>query len=101
MADPLENACEQFAVALLSVSSALTAIIPAEDIVREAEDTDASKNRIICKASKREIEATGRTQSEILVWRVPVVEAAFQAHAAELYAGLAKLEEHLLVCGNQ
>jgi mannose-1-phosphate guanylyltransferase len=28
----------------------------------------------------------------MFVWRVPVVEAAFQAHAAELYAGLAKLE---------
>ena len=28
----------------------------------------------------------------MFVWRVPVVEAAFKAHAAELYAGLAKLE---------
>ena len=28
----------------------------------------------------------------MFVWRVPVVEAAFQAHAPELYAGLAKLE---------
>lgn len=28
----------------------------------------------------------------MFVWRVPVVEAAFRAHAAELYAGLAKLE---------
>jgi len=28
----------------------------------------------------------------MFVWRVPVVEAAFQAHAAELSAGLAKLE---------
>ncbi len=28
----------------------------------------------------------------MFVWRVPVVEAAFQAHAAELYTGLAKLE---------
>jgi mannose-1-phosphate guanylyltransferase len=28
----------------------------------------------------------------MFVWRVPVVEAAFQAHAAELYAGLTKLE---------
>jgi mannose-1-phosphate guanylyltransferase len=28
----------------------------------------------------------------MFVWRVPVVEAAFRAHASELYAGLAKLE---------
>ncbi len=28
----------------------------------------------------------------MFVWRVPVVEAAFRAHAAELHAGLAKLE---------
>lgn len=28
----------------------------------------------------------------MFVWRVPVVETAFKAHAAELYAGLAKLE---------
>lgn len=28
----------------------------------------------------------------MFVWRVPVVEAAFQAHAPELHAGLAKLE---------
>lgn len=28
----------------------------------------------------------------MFVWRVPVVEAAFKAHASELYAGLAKLE---------
>jgi len=28
----------------------------------------------------------------MFVWRVPVVEAAFKAHAAELYAGLAQLE---------
>ncbi len=28
----------------------------------------------------------------MFVWRVPVVEAAFKAHAPELYAGLAKLE---------
>jgi mannose-1-phosphate guanylyltransferase len=28
----------------------------------------------------------------MFVWRVPVVEAAFRAHAAELYAGLARLE---------
>ena len=28
----------------------------------------------------------------MFVWRVPVVEAAFKAHAADLYAGLAKLE---------
>lgn len=28
----------------------------------------------------------------MFVWRVPVVEAAFRAHAAELYAGLAQLE---------
>ena len=28
----------------------------------------------------------------MFVWRVPVVEAAFKAHAAELYAGLVKLE---------
>ena len=28
----------------------------------------------------------------MFVWRVPVVEAAFKAHAAELYTGLAKLE---------
>lgn len=28
----------------------------------------------------------------MFVWRVPVVEAAFKAHATELYAGLAKLE---------
>ena len=28
----------------------------------------------------------------MFVWRVPVVEAAFKTHAAELYAGLAKLE---------
>jgi mannose-1-phosphate guanylyltransferase len=28
----------------------------------------------------------------MFVWRVPVVEAAFKAHAAELYSGLAKLE---------
>lgn len=28
----------------------------------------------------------------MFVWRVPAVEAAFKAHAAELYAGLARLE---------
>lgn len=28
----------------------------------------------------------------MFVWRVPVVEAAFRAHAAELYAGLGRLE---------
>ena len=28
----------------------------------------------------------------MFVWRVPIVEAAFKAHAAELYAGLVKLE---------
>ncbi|RXK56056.1 mannose-1-phosphate guanyltransferase [Oleiharenicola lentus] len=28
----------------------------------------------------------------MFVWRVPVVEAAFRAHASELYAGLTKLE---------
>ncbi len=28
----------------------------------------------------------------MFVWRVPVVEAAFKAHAPELYAGLAKME---------
>jgi mannose-1-phosphate guanylyltransferase len=28
----------------------------------------------------------------MFVWRVPVVEAAFKAHAPELYAGLAQLE---------
>jgi mannose-1-phosphate guanylyltransferase len=28
----------------------------------------------------------------MFVWRVPVVEAAFKQHAADLYAGLAKLE---------
>jgi mannose-1-phosphate guanylyltransferase len=28
----------------------------------------------------------------MFVWRVPVVESAFKAYAAELYAGLAKLE---------
>ena len=28
----------------------------------------------------------------MFVWRVPVVEAAFKAHASELYAGLAQLE---------
>jgi mannose-1-phosphate guanylyltransferase len=29
----------------------------------------------------------------MFVWRVPVVEAAFKAHAPELYAGLAQLEQ--------
>ena len=72
MADPLENGCEQLTRALLIASADLTAIIPAADIVREAEDGGASKDRIICIASKREVAEYGRTPAEILVWKVPV-----------------------------
>jgi len=36
----------------------------------------------------------------MFVWRVPVVEAAFRAHAPELYAGLAKLEAAAKAAGN-
>jgi len=72
MADSLENACETLAAMLLKASTTLTGIIPADDIGREAEDGEANKDRIICKASKREVESYGRMPSEILVWKVPV-----------------------------
>lgn len=36
----------------------------------------------------------------MFVWRVPVVEKAFQAHAPELHAGLAKLESAAKSAGN-
>ena len=35
----------------------------------------------------------------MFVWRVPVVEAAFKAHAAELYAGLGQLESAVHAAG--
>jgi mannose-1-phosphate guanylyltransferase len=36
----------------------------------------------------------------MFVWRVPVVEAAFKAHAPDLYAGLAKLESAVKSAAN-
>lgn len=45
-------------------------------------------------ATAQEYLATGRYfwNAGMFVWRVPVVEAAFRAHAPELHAGLARLE---------
>lgn len=68
----LENYCEALCVLLLKNNAALTAVIPPADIVRETEDSDASKNRIFCKASPREVETTGLNPSTVLVWRVGV-----------------------------
>lgn len=72
MSDSLENRCEQLAVLLLEANAALTAIIPAGSIVRESEDTSCDKDRIVCKATPREVDSRGYTPVQIKRWRVPV-----------------------------
>jgi len=100
MAEPLEIGCESLAVALIRNNADVTGVIPAVSIVRQSEDaTDSEATRIVCAASPRQPFRTGRNQSIVRNWSVPVEVRLYATglNAAQLATVIAGIQAAMAV----
>lgn len=64
----IENYCEQVAILLLAGQVSLAGF----SLVRFDEDGQVVKDRIVVKASPREVELNGINQQSVFAWRIPL-----------------------------
>ncbi len=92
----LESNCETLAVLLLQASAILTGLVP--QVVQQSEDTDASKDRIVCEAKPRLPYRMGRNASIVKNWSVPVEVKlyAITLSAAQLAIVIAEIQSAMI-----